>query len=52
MSYEVEPIPHGIARLYCPTCRTETKVNWVGKMAVKRCWKCDAMLEEKSNDRS
>lgn len=43
-----EPILQGVSMLYCPTCKYETKVTWSGKLSIKRCWKCDSMLEERN----
>ena len=52
MNAEFEAIPTGTALLYCSQCRTETVLKWVGKMVIKRCWRCDTMLEDRTNDGS
>lgn len=44
-----QSIPSGIAILLCPTCKGETTIRWYGKLVIKRCWKCDAILEERPN---
>lgn len=46
-----EIIDSGTAHLYCPQCKTTTVVKWYGKLAMKRCWRCDSMLEEEPNER-
>lgn len=44
----IESVPYGTAYLYCSSCRTTTKVNWSGKLVMRRCWRCDTILEERS----
>jgi len=49
--YPEDDIQRGTANLYCYVCDTTTTVRWAGKLSIKRCWKCDTILEERNDGR-